>query len=130
MVLGSLPTLLPPRHHPLPLQCQYCLRFHDLDPLQQALSVILTSSRWIKYEEDLEAERGQWGKPHVASLSFSSLVSLRRCLEDATMILDITVRDLPELLHRVVEDLSEKAIIQEEQKSKVLSSFLSKFPNL
>ena len=46
------------------------------------------------------------------------------------MILDITVRDLPELLHRVVEDLSEKAIIQEEQKSKVLSSFLSKFPNL
>ena len=48
-------------------------------------------------------------------------------------MLDITVRDLPELLHRcsqqwvinviisprVVEDLSEKAIIEEDQKAKV-----------
>merc|ERR1712224_983673 len=30
-------------------------------------------ARWIKYEEDLEAERGEWGKPHVSSLTFHSL---------------------------------------------------------
>ena len=34
-------------------------------------------ARWIKYEEDLEAEAGRWGKPHVASLSFHSLINLR-----------------------------------------------------
>lgn len=81
-------------------------------------------ARWIKYEEDLEAERGQWGKPHVASLSFHSLLSLRKCLEKGTLVLDIIVNDLPELLHRVVEDLSEKAIITEEQKARVLKILL------
>lgn len=40
------------------------------------------------------------------------------------MLLDITVRDLPELLHRVVEDLSEKSIIEESMKEKVLGVLL------
>merc|ERR1712038_201715 len=82
------------------------------------------SSRWIKYEEDLNAEKGQWGKPHVATLSFKALVNLRLCMENGTLMLDVTVRDLPELLHRVVEDLSEHSIIEEEQKEKVLSVLL------
>jgi len=81
-------------------------------------------ARWIKYEEDLEADVGKWGKPHVASLSFHSLINLRRCLEGGTMLLDITAKDLPQVLHRVVEDLSEKGIIVEEQKSRVLGTLL------
>jgi len=81
-------------------------------------------ARWIKYEEDLNAEKGQWGKPHVATLSFKALVNLRLCMEGGTLMLDVTVRDLPELLHRVVEDLSEHSIIEEEQKEKVLSVLL------
>ena len=59
-------------------------------------------SRWIKYEEDLNAEKGQWGKPHVATLSFKALVNLRLCMEGGTLMLDVTVRDLPELLHRYI----------------------------
>ena len=59
-----------------------------------------TLARWIKYEEDLNAEKGQWGKPHVATLSFKALVNLRLCMEGGTLMLDVTVRDLPELLHR------------------------------
>jgi len=81
-------------------------------------------SRWIKYEEDLEAEVGRWGKPHVASLTFHSLINLRLCMESGTLMLDITARDLPELVHRVVEDLSEKGIIEEDQKAKVLRVLL------
>jgi len=81
-------------------------------------------SRWIKYEEDLEAEVGRWGKPHVASLTFHSLINLRLCMESGTLMLDITARDLPELVHRVVEDLSEKGIIEEDQKAKVLRILL------
>ena len=38
-------------------------------------------ARWIKFEEDLEEGSNRWGKPHVASLSFHSLLELRRCLE-------------------------------------------------
>jgi len=81
-------------------------------------------SRWIKYEEDLEAEAGRWGKPHVASLTFHSLINLRLCMESGTLLLDISARDLPELVHRVVEDLSEKGIIEEDQKAKVLRILL------
>ena len=57
-------------------------------------------NRWIKYEEDLNAEKGEWGKPHVATLSFKALVNLRLCMESGTLMLDVAVRDLPELLHR------------------------------
>lgn len=38
-------------------------------------------ARWIKFEEDVEEDAEKWGKPHVASLSFHSLLDLRRCLE-------------------------------------------------
>ena len=37
-------------------------------------------ARWIKFEEDVE-ESLRWGKPHIPSLSFHSLLELRRGLE-------------------------------------------------
>ena len=38
-------------------------------------------ARWIKFEEDVEEGVDRWGKPHVASLTFHSLVELRKLLE-------------------------------------------------
>ena len=38
-------------------------------------------SRWIKYEEDREEGAERWGKAHISSLSFHSLLNLRFCLE-------------------------------------------------
>lgn len=38
------------------------------------------TARWIKFEEDVEASN-RWGKPHVASLTFHSLLELRKGLE-------------------------------------------------
>ena len=38
-------------------------------------------ARWIKYEEDVQPGSDRWGKPHLSSLSFQSLMHLRRCLE-------------------------------------------------
>ena len=38
-------------------------------------------ARWIKFEEDVEENLSRWGKPHVASLSFHSLLELRQCIE-------------------------------------------------
>ena len=34
-------------------------------------------ARWIKYEEAREQGAERWGKPHVSTLSFNSLVNLR-----------------------------------------------------
>ena len=39
-------------------------------------------ARWIKFEEDVEEGAERWGKPHVASLSFHSLLELRKGLEN------------------------------------------------
>ena len=38
------------------------------------------TARWIKFEENVE-ESNRWGKPHVASLTFHSLLELRKGLE-------------------------------------------------
>ena len=38
------------------------------------------TARWLKFEEDVQ-ESNRWGKPHVASLSFHSLLELRKGLE-------------------------------------------------
>jgi hypothetical protein len=43
-------------------------------------------ARWIKFEEDVEEGAERWGKPHVASLSFHSLLELRKGLEQGTLI--------------------------------------------
>ena len=98
-------------HTPHPL-------FVEMDELEERAWV--ETARWIKYEEDLEAGRGQWGAAHVASLSFHSLLNLRRCLEGGALMLDISVRDLPELLHLVVEELVQQGSVREEQKAWVL----------
>lgn len=43
------------------------------------------TARWIKFEEDVEEETERWGKPHVASLSFRSLLELRRTLAHGSL---------------------------------------------
>ncbi|XP_010794931.1 anion exchange protein 3-like [Notothenia coriiceps] len=44
-------------------------------------------ARWIKFEEDVEEETDRWGKPHVASLSFRSLLELRRTITHGKQLL-------------------------------------------
>lgn len=63
------------------------------------------TARWIKYEEDVEEGSDRWGRPHVASLSFHSLLNLRRCLETGVVLMDLEERDLPGVAYRVVEQV-------------------------
>ncbi|KAJ0183991.1 hypothetical protein K1T71_000414 [Dendrolimus kikuchii] len=58
------------------------------------------TARWIKYEEDVEEGSARWGRPHVASLSFHSLLNLRRCLETGLVLLDLDEKDLPGVAYR------------------------------
>lgn len=65
------------------------------------------TARWIKYEEDVEEGADRWGRPHVASLSFHSLLNLRKCLETGVVLLDLEEKDLPGIAYRVVEQVSQ-----------------------
>ncbi|XP_022124863.2 anion exchange protein 2 isoform X1 [Pieris rapae] len=82
------------------------------------------TARWIKYEEDLEEGSARWGKPHVASLSFHSLLNLRRCLETGVVLLDLEEKDLPGVAYRVVERMFSDGLIAEDDKAVVLRSLL------
>ncbi|XP_063546965.1 anion exchange protein 3 [Cydia strobilella] len=82
------------------------------------------TARWIKYEEDVEESAGRWGQPHVASLSFHSLLNLRRCLETGVVLLDLEERDLPGVAYRVVERMVDDGLIEEDDKPVVMRSLL------
>ena len=49
------------------------------------------TARWIKYEEDVQEGTDRWGRPHVASLSFHSLLNVRRSLESGEFFLTLTI---------------------------------------
>ncbi|XP_055914987.1 anion exchange protein 2 isoform X4 [Eupeodes corollae] len=82
------------------------------------------TARWIKYEEDLEEGSDRWGKPHVASLSFHSLLNLRRCLETGVVLLDLDEKDLPAVAYRVVEQMVVEDLITSNDKPTVMRSLL------
>uniref|UniRef100_A0A672IAU3 Anion exchange protein n=1 Tax=Salarias fasciatus TaxID=181472 RepID=A0A672IAU3_SALFA len=62
-------------------------------------------ARWIKFEEDVEEETDRWGKPHVASLTFRSLLELRRTITQGAILLDLEQNSLPGIAHLVVETM-------------------------
>lgn len=70
------------------------------------------TARWIKYEEDVEEGADRWGRPHVASLSFHSLLNLRKCLETGVVLLDLEEKDLPGIAYRVVEQVRKRLILK------------------
>lgn len=82
------------------------------------------TARWIKYEEDVEEGVDRWGKPHVASLSFHSLLNLRKCLEEGLVSLDMEEKDLPAITYRLTEDLYKEDLIREEDKAKIMRILL------
>ncbi|XP_052235491.1 anion exchange protein 2-like isoform X2 [Dreissena polymorpha] len=83
-------------------------------------------ARWIKFEEDVEEGAERWGKPHVASLSFHSLLELRKGLESGTLLLDLEATDLIGIAHRIVEDMVIHDQITTDCKGQVMRTILTK----
>ncbi|XP_040004080.1 anion exchange protein 3 isoform X2 [Xiphias gladius] len=83
-------------------------------------------ARWIKFEEDVEEETDRWGKPHVASLSFRSLLELRRTITHGAILLDLEQNSLPGIAHLVVETMIISDQIRAEDRSSVLRALLLK----
>ena len=65
--------------------------FIEMDVLEEG--VWREQGRWIKYEENREAGAERWGKPHVSSLTFTSLACLRSLLESGNYGLTSKVLD-------------------------------------
>ncbi|GCC37738.1 hypothetical protein chiPu_0016244, partial [Chiloscyllium punctatum] len=84
------------------------------------------TARWIKFEEDVEEETDRWGKPHVASLSFRSLLELRKTLAHGTVLLDLDQKSLPGIAHQVVEQMIISDQIKAEDRANVLRALLLK----
>uniref|UniRef100_A0A8C4Q055 Anion exchange protein n=1 Tax=Eptatretus burgeri TaxID=7764 RepID=A0A8C4Q055_EPTBU len=84
------------------------------------------TARWIKFEEDVETETDRWGKPHVASLTFRSLLELRKALAHGTVLLDLKQNTLSGIAHQVVEQMIIEDQITESDRAKVLRALLLK----
>jgi len=85
------------------------------------------TARWIKYEENLEEGSDRWGRPHIASLSFHSLIKLRQLIErDGIIMLDLEEHDMPGVSYRVVEELSAKGIIRPDESPLLMRALLLK----
>ncbi|XP_061579865.1 anion exchange protein 3 isoform X1 [Cololabis saira] len=83
-------------------------------------------ARWIKFEEDVEEETDRWGKPHVASLSFRSLLELRRTITHGAILLDLDQNTLPGIVHLMVETMIISDQIRAEDRPSVLRALLLK----
>ncbi|KAJ8279483.1 hypothetical protein COCON_G00065490 [Conger conger] len=84
------------------------------------------TARWIKFEEDVEEETDRWGKPHVASLSFRSLLELRKTISHGAVLLDLDQKTLPGISHQVVEQMIISDQIKAEDRANVLRALLLK----
>ncbi|XP_041120373.1 anion exchange protein 3-like isoform X3 [Polyodon spathula] len=84
------------------------------------------TARWIKFEEDVEEETDRWGKPHVASLTFRSLLELRRTITHGAVLLDLEQTTLPGIAHLVVETMIISDQIKAEDRANVLRALLLK----
>ncbi|XP_003443372.1 anion exchange protein 3 isoform X1 [Oreochromis niloticus] len=87
-------------------------------------------ARWIKFEEDVDDETDRWGKPHVASLSFRSLLELRRTITHGAILLDLEQTSLPGIAHLVVETMIISDQIKAEDRPNVLRALLLKHSHL
>ncbi|XP_028288075.1 anion exchange protein 2b isoform X2 [Parambassis ranga] len=84
------------------------------------------TARWIKFEEDVEEETDRWGKPHVASLSFRSLLELRKTISHGAVLLDLDQKTLPGIAHQVVEQMIISDQIKAQDRANVLRALLLK----
>ena len=80
----------------------------------------------IKYEESREEGAERWGKAHVSSLSFHSLLNLRLHFERGVILLDFETKDFTSLKFAIVEEFCAAGLLNEDLKSEVLSILLYK----
>ncbi|KAK5920212.1 hypothetical protein CgunFtcFv8_024047 [Champsocephalus gunnari] len=82
------------------------------------------TARWIKFEEEVEEETERWGRPHIASLSFRSLMELRKTISHGAVLLDLKQKTLPGIAQQVVEQMVISDLMKAEDRANVLGVLL------
>ncbi|KAM4556100.1 anion exchange protein 2a [Fundulus diaphanus] len=80
------------------------------------------TGRWIRSEEDVEEER--WRRPHIASLSFQSLLELQNFLSHSAVLLDLQQKTLPGIAEHMVEQMVLRDQIKAEDRVSALRTLL------
>ncbi|XP_065183372.1 anion exchange protein 3-like [Sycon ciliatum] len=82
--------------------------------------------RWLKFEEEVNEDVGRWRKPQASSLSFHSLLELRRCIDKGTVLLDLPKPDLMGIATAVVDDMVMTGQLERAQRTDVLHALLQR----
>jgi hypothetical protein len=83
------------------------------------------TARWVKFEEDVESG-GRWSKPYVATLSLHSLLELRNCLFNGSIILDMQADQLPTIIDMILDDMIANKSLSSEKRYIARNSLLLK----
>lgn len=82
------------------------------------------TARWIKFEENVEDGGFRWTKPFVGTISLHALFDVRSCVLNGTLLLDVSVTSVNDLVELIVEDMFDKHLLTYGQKLKVWKALL------
>ncbi|CAM9859719.1 unnamed protein product [Bubo scandiacus] len=77
------------------------------------------TARWLKFEEDVEDGSERWSKPYVATLSLRSLLDLRSCILNGTVLLDICANSIEEITNMILGQQEQFTEFDEHMRAKV-----------
>uniref|UniRef100_A0A8C0ERR6 Band 3 cytoplasmic domain-containing protein n=1 Tax=Bubo bubo TaxID=30461 RepID=A0A8C0ERR6_BUBBB len=77
------------------------------------------TARWLKFEEDVEDGSERWSKPYVATLSLRSLLDLRSCILNGTVLLDICANSIEEITDMILGQQEQFTEFDEHMRAKV-----------
>uniref|UniRef100_A0A914CDR6 Anion exchange protein n=1 Tax=Acrobeloides nanus TaxID=290746 RepID=A0A914CDR6_9BILA len=77
------------------------------------------SSRWIKFEEDVEGDWTRWSKPHVATLSLPNITELRSCILNGIFLMDADFSNLNQIFEKIITETVKSKLIAENKKSEL-----------
>ncbi|XP_072047602.1 band 3 anion transport protein-like [Amphiura filiformis] len=98
--------------------------FVELHELERSRMQWEQKARWIKYEQNAEGGLYRWSRPHIAHMSFQSLIELRKTLEKGALLLDIPDTDPSQIFHSIVEELVRSGQIPDASKTDVMRALL------
>ena len=86
---------------------------HDLDlptlPLFSQLNVKTghseewrETSRWVKFQEDVEDEGKRWSKPFVPSIQLAAILDLKQCFNSGIVAFDVRGYSIVDILGKYV----------------------------
>ncbi|CAF0758464.1 unnamed protein product [Rotaria sordida] len=83
------------------------------------------TARWVKFEEDVESG-GRWSKPHVATLSLHSLLELRNCILNGSVILDMQADQFPTIIDMILDSMISNKSLSPEKRCVTRNALLLK----